>query len=62
VAIGFVGTILSLFSLVGGILSIKRKFWGIALFGAILGLFTISGTLFSVISLILLFVSKKEFV
>jgi hypothetical protein len=60
-----IGIILSIFPILGGILSVKRKLWGIALAGAIIGLVTfipaiIPGVL-SVISIILLVISRNKF-
>ncbi|MCK4348930.1 MAG: hypothetical protein KAW47_09970 [Thermoplasmatales archaeon] len=62
---GSVGFFLSIFMILGGIMSIKRQMWGLALAGGILGLFTI-GPLFvssalSLIGLILVIISKNEF-
>jgi len=62
---GSVGFFLSIFTILGGIMSIKRQMWGLVLAGSILGLFTI-GPLFassalSLIGLILVFISKNEF-
>lgn len=62
---GVVIGILSIFTLVGGIVAVKRKAWGLAIIGSILGLFTIgpvfSATILSLIGLILIALSKKEF-
>jgi hypothetical protein len=60
-----IGIILSIFPILGGLLSIKRKLWGIALTGAIIGLVTfipmiIPGVL-CVISMIFLVMSRHEF-
>jgi hypothetical protein len=59
------GVILSIFPLLGGILSIQKKLWGGALAGSIIGLFTIGpvflSSLFSLISLILLIISREQF-
>lgn len=62
---GSVGFFLSIFTILGGIMAIKRQMWGLALAGGILGLFAI-GPLFassalSLIGLILVFTSKNEF-
>jgi hypothetical protein len=62
---GIIGCILSIFTLAGGIVALKRKAWGLAIVGAILGLFTI-GPVFlssgiSLVGLILLMISKKDF-
>ena len=60
-----IGCIIAIFPILGGILSLKRKLWGIALACSIIGLFSL-GMLFSssglsLISMILLIVSRKEF-
>jgi len=60
-----IGIILSVFPLLGGILSIQKKLWGGALSCSIIGLFTIGpiflSSIFSAISLILLIMSKEHF-
>lgn len=60
-----IGIVISIFTILGGILAIKRKLWGIALVGSIIGLFSLGMLLtssgLSLISLILLIVSRKEF-
>jgi len=60
-----IGIILSIFPLLGGILSIQRKLWGGALAGSIIGLFTIGpvflSSILSLISLILLVMAKQQF-
>ena len=53
--------VLSVFPLLGGILSIGRKLWGIALAGSIIGLFTIFGSIPSLIAMILLIISRQNF-
>jgi hypothetical protein len=62
---GIIGCILSIFTLVGGIVAVKRKAWGLAIVGGILGLFTIGpyliGSIMSLIGLILVIVSRKNF-
>jgi hypothetical protein len=60
-----IGCIISFFPILGGILALKLKLWGIALAGSIIGLFSL-GMLFtssalSLIALILLVISRKEF-
>lgn len=63
---GIIGAVLSIFVLVGGIVALKRKAWGLALIGGILGLFTIGpmllGSVLSLIGLILVVISRKEFI
>ena len=60
-----IGIILSIFPLLGGILSIKRKMWGFTIFMCIIGLFTIGplllSSILSFIALILVVLSKNEF-
>lgn len=62
---GIIGCILSVFTLTGGIVALKRKAWGLAVIGGILGVFTIGpvfiGSIVSLIGLILVIISKKEF-
>ena len=62
---GIIGCILSIFALTGGIVALKRKAWGLALLGGILGLFTIGpfflGSILALIGLILIALSKKDF-
>jgi hypothetical protein len=62
---GSIGFFISIFTILGGIMSIKRQMWGIAIAGGILGLFTIgplfSSSALSLIGLILVIVSKNEF-
>jgi hypothetical protein len=65
VTCGIIGCILSIFALTGGIVAIKRKAWGLAIVGGILGLFTIGpmflGSIISLVSLILVAISRKDF-
>ena len=62
---GAITLIFGLFLLIGGIFAIKRVHWMIALIGSILGLFTIgpmfTGSILSLVALILLFLAKDEF-
>jgi hypothetical protein len=62
---GIIGCVLSVFALTGGIVAMKRKAWGLALIGGILGLFTIGplflGSVIALVGLILLITSRKEF-
>ncbi len=57
--------VFGVFLLIGGIFAIKRIHWGIALLGAILGLFSIGpwflGTILSLAALVLIFLSRDEF-
>ena len=60
-----IGIILSIFPLLGGILSLKRKMWGIAIVMSIIGLFTIgpifASSILALVGLILIAISKNEF-
>ena len=60
-----IGIIISFFPILGGILAIKRKMWGISIACSIIGIFSIgiffTSSLFSFIAIIILFISKKEF-
>ena len=60
-----IGIILSIFPILGGILSLKRLNWGIVIVMSIIGLFTIGpvliSSILSLIALILVALSKKEF-
>jgi hypothetical protein len=62
---GIIGIIISIFPLLGGILSIKRKLFGIAVACSIIGIFSLGilflSSIFSLIGLILLIVSRKEY-
>lgn len=62
---GTIGIVISIFIILSGVLALKRRLWGIALVGAIIGIATflisiISGIL-AIIPLILLIISRKEF-
>jgi hypothetical protein len=60
-----IGIIISIFPIFGGILAVKKKLYYIALTGSIIGLFSIgimfSSSVLSLIALVLLIISKKEF-
>ena len=60
-----IGLIVSVFPILGGILAIKRKMWGISIACSFIGLLSIgiyfTSSLFSFIGIIVLFISKKEF-
>ena len=62
---GIIGSILSIIALAGGIVALRRKGWGLAMIGSVLGLFTIGpyflASILALIGLILLIVSRKEF-
>jgi len=60
-----IGCILSVFTILGGILAFKKKRWELALIGGLLGLFTIGpfllASILSLIGLVLVGISKREF-
>jgi hypothetical protein len=60
-----IGIIISVFPILAGLISIKKKLWGISLAGSIIGLTmfipSIIGGVLSLVAMILLFLSKKEF-
>jgi hypothetical protein len=62
---GTIGFFLSLITILGGVMAIRKQWWGIAVAGAIIGLFTIGpiflSSILSLVSLILLITSKSEF-
>src|SRR5512136_256898 len=62
---GIIGAGLSIFTLAGGIVALKRKAWGLAVIGGILGLFTIGpfllGSIISLIGLIIVIISRSDF-
>jgi len=63
---GAIMVIFGIIEILGGIMALRRKMWGLALIGSILGLFFLGwlgfeASLLSFISLILLVISKKEF-
>jgi len=62
---GIIVIILSLVVVLGGVLGLLRKSWGLAIVGGVLGLFVIGpfmlGSIFALIGLILVGVSKKEY-
>jgi hypothetical protein len=61
-----IGFIFSIFSILGGILAIERKHWMFAIIGGFFGILTLgplfSSSIFSLIGLILISRSKKEFI
>ena len=60
-----IGIIISIFPLLGGILSIKRKLFGIAVACSIIGIFSIgiifSSSVLSLVGLIILIISRKNY-
>ena len=62
---GIIGSILSIIALAGGIVALRRRGWGLAMIGSVLGLFTIGpfflASALALIGLILLVISRKDF-
>lgn len=62
---GTIGIVISIFIILSGVLALKRRLWGIALVGAIVGiatfLITIISGILAIIPLVLLIFSRKEF-
>jgi len=62
---GTIGFFLSVFAILGGIMSLRRQLWGLVLAGGILGLFTIGpvfiSSILSLVAIILVATSRKEF-
>jgi len=62
---GIIVIVLALIVVVGGFFGVMRKHWGLVILGGVLGLFLIGpymlATIFSLIGLILVAVSKKDF-
>jgi hypothetical protein len=63
---GAIAIIFGIIEILGGIMALQRKMWGLALVGSILGLFFFGwlgfeASLLSFIALILLVISRKEF-
>jgi hypothetical protein len=60
-----IGLVISIFPILGGLLAIKRKMWGISVACSIIGLLSIgiffTSSLFSLIAIVILVISKKEF-
>lgn len=60
-----IGLVISIFPILGGLLAIKRKMWGISVACSIIGLLSIgiffTSSLFSLIAIVILIISKKEF-
>lgn len=60
-----IGFVISIFPILGGILALKRKMWGISVACSIIGLLSIgilfTSSIFCFIAIIILFISKKEF-
>jgi len=62
VVCGVMIIIFAIVALVGAIHAFKRKKYRMAIAGAILGIFTVFGLIFSIIALFILFLSRDEFV
>lgn len=61
---GAIFIIFGLIALLGGIMALQRKMWGLALVGSILGLLGLGlliGSILALIGLILIAISKSEF-
>ena len=62
---GTVLVVISVFPILGGILSLKKKSWGLVVAFSIFGLFTLGmmfiSTILSFVAMILLIMSRKEF-
>lgn len=62
---GIIFIIFGILVIVGAISAITKKSWGLALVGSIIGIFTLgyylTGTLLSIVALILIAISKDEF-
>ena len=62
---GGIFIVLSIITLLGGVMALRRRMWGLALVGSILGLFIIGpvfvSSLLSFIGLIILAISRDEF-
>ena len=59
-----VGIIISVFPILGGILAIRRKLFGISVACSIIGLFSFGmfiSSIFSLIALVLLIITRKEY-
>jgi len=62
---GAIGTIIAVFPILGGVLSFKRKLWGMTLVGGILGLLTMgpffASSILALVGIVLIAISRKEF-
>jgi len=59
--IGFPLIILGIVAIVGGVFSLRRRVWGLALAGAICSLFMSAVTILGILAIIFVAMSKKEF-
>lgn len=62
---GTIFSIVAIFPILGGILSLKRKLWGVSIACSVIGLFSMGilfmSSILSFIALILLIISRQEF-
>lgn len=58
---GIVMIVFSIIALIGGIYAIQRRNFAFAIAGAVLGILTVGGTLFALIALFILIISRNEF-
>jgi hypothetical protein len=59
-AFGFISFILGILGIVGGAFALKRKFWGLALTGAIAGVFTFFPC--GIVAIIFISMARPEFI
>jgi len=59
--VGFPLVILGIVAIVGGVFSLRRRIWGLALAGAICSLFLPHIVLLGILAIIFIALSKKEF-
>jgi len=62
---GIIFIVLGLIAVIGGFFGVQRKHWGLVILGGVLGLFCFGpwmlGSIFALVGLILVAVSKKDF-
>ncbi len=60
-----IGVVFSALALIGGLMAIRKRSWGLSITGSILGLFTIgvffTASVFSLIALVFLIMTRREF-
>lgn len=63
---GTIFAVIAIFPILGGVLALKKKLWGVVLACSIIGLFSIgimfSSSILCIIALLLIATSKKEFI
>ena len=63
---GTIFSIIAIFPILGGVLALKRKLWGVVLACSVIGLFSIgimfSSSILCLIALVLIATSKREFI